>query len=249
MRVVPGRPKLFHEEHALHDSIGRESLDQVMGDVNQLHFIKSNLRLLKSPVIEIGSRDYGNTADLRPLFKGGEYVGIDMQAGKGVDRVLDLSSDFDRIEADLNGKKYKTIICLSVLEHCLDVYKVSQNIEKLLEPGGRLAVSVPFSWEYHGFPNDYWRFTPDAVKFLFKNILFDDSLTNISTSREGEVGLIDGEFFKMDLSPKQGFKKKRYGLLTACILKSLKTFHLMPEILDNIYVLPPVMVNMIGIKT
>ena len=42
------------------------------------------------------------------------------------------------------------------------------NLTRLLRPDGQLCISVPFSWKFHGYPSDYWRFTPDAFRSLLK---------------------------------------------------------------------------------
>lgn len=217
-----------------------------MGDLNQLNYVSKNSTILLGPVLEIGSKDYGNTPNYRPLFKDSEYIGLDMEKGQNVDKVLNLTDDFSLIDKALNGKRFKTIICFSVLEHCLDVYRIAENIERLLDADGHLLISVPFSWEFHGFPSDYWRFTPDTIKFLFKKVSFIDSFTTMNTSNIDEIKVPDKEFFKIDLSPKVGFTKRRYSLITAFLVKVCKTLGLMPEILNNIYVLPPVEFNMIG---
>jgi hypothetical protein len=140
-----------------------------MGDANQLLFAKSYANIVKGPILEVGSRDYGNTQNFRDLFAGEQYLGIDMQAGKGVDQVLDLADEFESIDKTLHGQRFKTIICMSVLEHCRDPFKMAKNIQALMTDDGILLVSVPFSWEIHGFPDDYWRFTPSGVKMLFQN--------------------------------------------------------------------------------
>ena len=149
-----------------------------MGDVNQLLFVKTLAGSLAGPILEVGSRDYGNTQNFRALFKGVEYLGIDMQAGKGVDLVLDLTADFESLESALEGRRFGTIICMSVLEHCSNPFKMAQNIEKLLAEGGLLVVGVPFVWELHGFPDDYWRFTPSGIRVLFRNLDFTDLIAS-----------------------------------------------------------------------
>ncbi|MHC4328919.1 MAG: hypothetical protein ACYSWW_12470 [Planctomycetota bacterium] len=69
-----------------------------MGDKNQILFVQKFSGRLNAPYLEVGSRDYGNTQDLRPLFADrGKYVGIDMGQGPGVDIALDLTNDFERI--------------------------------------------------------------------------------------------------------------------------------------------------------
>ena len=56
-----------------------------MGDKNQYQFVLRHKDELFGPFLEVGSRDYGETQDLRPLFPGETYIGIDLSEGKGVD--------------------------------------------------------------------------------------------------------------------------------------------------------------------
>lgn len=39
-----------------------------MGDKNQLLFAESYAHLVKGPILEVGSHDYGTTQDFRSLF-------------------------------------------------------------------------------------------------------------------------------------------------------------------------------------
>ncbi len=220
-----------------------------MGDVNQIAFVQKNVDVVTGPILEIGARNYGNTPNYRPFFPSESYLSCDLEPGKGVDLVLDLSQDYEQITKILKGKTFGAIFCFSVLEHCPEVFKMCSNIEKLLAPGGTLLVSVPFSWEYHKFPDDYWRFSPSAIKFLFKNLKFIDERAMVSTSNKGEMKpLRDDEFFKIDLSPSVGLKKKRYGFTTAALIKLLRYIPALRPVLKNIYLMPPVLINMVGRK-
>jgi len=162
-----------------------------MGDRNQLLFVQSHAQLVKGPILEVGSKDYGTTQDFRSLFPGEEYIGTDMFPGKGVDIVLDLTEDFERIDRALQGKRFNTIICMSVLEHCSDPFRMARNIESLLTEEGVLLLGVPFVWEIHGYPDDYWRFTPNGVKRLFPGLDFETHAGSAWTSRDGESGKLD----------------------------------------------------------
>ncbi|HOW58895.1 MAG TPA: methyltransferase domain-containing protein [Candidatus Omnitrophota bacterium] len=219
-----------------------------MGDVNQVEFICKNADLIKGPILEIGSKDYGNTPDYRPLFPSERYLGCDLEPGKGVDFVLDLSGDAKTVKKSLSGMTFGTILCLSVLEHCPNVFQMCSNIERLLVPGGILIVSVPFVWEYHQFPDDYWRFSPSAIKFLFKGLTFLDDRSMMSTSNPGEMGPINHEYFKIDMAPSSGLKKKRYGMTTAVLIKLFRKVPAFKPVLDHIYLMPPVGIHMVGKK-
>ena len=172
-----------------------------MGDKNQLIYVQKYAGQLNAPYLEIGSRNYGTTQDLRPLFAGrGKYVGVDMENGPGVDVVLDLTEDFERIDAKLNGERFATIFCFSVLEHCENPFRMADNITSLLCEGGQLCVGVPFSWKIHAYPNDYWRFTPEGVKRLFPKLEFSPGSSFAATSREGELQTLSDDLGKISFS-------------------------------------------------
>ena len=112
---------------------------------------------------------------LRPLSA--SYTGLDMQAHENVDIVHDLTYPLEGVEP------FDDITCISILEHAQYVWKVAENIEKLLKPGGRIIITVPFSWRVHAYPSDYWRMTYEGVKTLFPNIQF----RGLSMSQKGPV--------------------------------------------------------------
>lgn len=112
-------------------------------------------------VLIAGSRVFSAKEDRRTRYPG-RAVGIDMEAGDGVDMVLDL-------EGPLNGAlgQFTHIECLSVLEHSRAPWALAANLERLLLPGGTLFLSVPFVWRVHQYPGDLWRFTDQGVRALF----------------------------------------------------------------------------------
>lgn len=172
-----------------------------MGDINQLIFIREHAGIFNGPFLEVGSKDYGTTQDLRALFaERDEYIGADMEDGPGVDAVLDFTADFEQIDTRLGSRRFGTIFCLSVLEHCEDPFKMAGNLTSLLKPNGCICICVPFAWQIHGYPNDYWRFTPEGMKKLFSRIQFDMKQSLVATSRQNDFYEIDDELGKISFS-------------------------------------------------
>ena len=134
-----------------------------MGDVNQRIFLEKLVPRVAGPVLEIGSKDYGNTESFRELYQDVEYIGVDLEAGKGVDRVADLTAGL----GGLDPGTFALAICCSVLEHTPTPWVMAQNITRLLRPGGQLYVAVPWVWRYHAYPDDYFRYSPRGVQSLF----------------------------------------------------------------------------------
>ena len=159
-----------------------------MGDINQYEFARRHRDLFRGPVLEVGSKDYGNTQDLRSLLGIPEYVGIDMESGPGVDQVLDLTADFAEVDHAFGGRRFRTVFCLSVLEHVSNPFRMCDNITRLLvEHEAVVYVSVPLVWEIHAFPSDYWRFTPEAVKLLFPALAFPVDWSEMTTPRPSQT--------------------------------------------------------------
>jgi len=219
-----------------------------MGDLNQRNFVRDNISIARGPVLEVGSRDYGNTPDMRPFFPGCRYVGVDMSCGKNVDVVADLAADMDEVRRKIGSDVFGTVLCLSVLEHCANPFALCGNLVQLLGPGGVIFVSVPFSWRIHGYPSDYWRFTPDGVRALFPALDFDAHPGNVTTSVIGQACPIDNYMMRAELDTKKALGLKRYGRFTAWVVGFCRRRNILPFIFRYPYLFPPVMINMIGVK-
>jgi SAM-dependent methyltransferase len=176
-----------------------------MGDIQQYELIQTLAPRMQGPILEIGSKRYAGppiSFDYRTLFAAStDYVGVDAEAGTGVDIVLDMTASVEALREKLGTQQYGAIICLSVLEHVKDIMSFSRNVEGLLRRGGMLVLSVPFSWEIHAYPGDYWRFTPEAVRFLFGDVDFDLRLSRLHTDWGRNMSLLDagGELNKWSM--------------------------------------------------
>lgn len=152
-----------------------------MGDSSQLAFLKERIPVVDGPVLEIGSRQVnGRTSSFRDFYQG-RYIGIDCEEGLGVDVVIDLA------KAELHSEPFALVICCSVLEHVQKPWVMAENITKLLKPGGKLYISVPWVWRYHTYPDDYWRFSWRGVQMLFPDLRWGEPM--FSTTRAGEFFL------------------------------------------------------------
>jgi len=218
-----------------------------MGDRNQLRFGLEHRRLFRPPCLEIGSLNQGFTVSFRQALSlhPGDYVGIDAAPGPGVDLVVDLTDDFTRVSRLLPGP-FAAIICLSVLEHCRQPFRMAENIQRLLATGGALYVSVPFAWEIHRFPEDYWRFTPEAVRLLFPELEFSPGSCAFHSQEEGA-------FFPLEQGPPRlGRALNRSGRPRGPVYRTVSAWlgrrGWIRRALPYDYLYPPVMLDMIGFK-
>jgi SAM-dependent methyltransferase len=121
---------------------------------------------LPGPVLEIGSYQVPgqeHLADLRGLFPGKPYTGLDMRPGPGVDLVGDAPA-LPHADASVG-----TVIAMSTLEHVPRFWRAFAEARRVLRPDGALLLSCPFYFHIHSFPSDYWRFTPEALELLLED--------------------------------------------------------------------------------
>jgi len=111
----------------------------------------------------VGSAVYREKEDRRKRYPGA--VGVDMLEGQGVDLVVDLE---EPLPDDLGT--FAHVECMSVLEHSRRPWLLAANLERMMDPGATIFVSVPFIWRFHGYPSDFWRLTPEALPVIFPNV-------------------------------------------------------------------------------
>jgi SAM-dependent methyltransferase len=124
---------------------------------------------LPDPVLEIGSYQVEGQEpiiNLRSMFAGKPYVGLDLRSGPGVDHV-------GRIEnTGLPSASFGTAVSISCFEHVEKFWLGFEEVHRLLRSDGVFLVSVPFHFHIHSFPSDYWRFTPEALDVLLDKYPF-----------------------------------------------------------------------------
>lgn len=118
---------------------------------------------LPGPVLEVGSYQVAgqeDLIDLRGFFPARPYLGIDVRQGPGVDLVASVES------LPLPAASFGTVLALSTFEHVQRFWRGFEEVRRVLRPDGALLLCVPFHFHIHAYPNDYWRFTPDALRLL-----------------------------------------------------------------------------------
>lgn len=67
---------------------------------------------------------------------------------------------------------FDTIILSDVLEHIAEPQQLLQELNKLLNEGGKIIIMVPFMYRLHEEPHDYYRYTEHALKHLLTKANF-----------------------------------------------------------------------------
>ena len=89
------------------------------------------------------------------------YVMSDIAPGLDVDIVADAH--------DLKpfaGNAFEAVIACSLLEHVARPWVAVQAMARVLTPGGVLFIDTHQSFPLHGYPDDYFRFSTQALSVL-----------------------------------------------------------------------------------
>ena len=92
------------------------------------------------------------------------FYRTNVKSDENIDFIWDLHKP---IPGDIPVNKFDFVLCSSVMEHVAKPWDAARNIENILKPNGKLFWTTPWVQRIHGYPNDYWRYTPNGVKELF----------------------------------------------------------------------------------
>jgi cephalosporin hydroxylase len=119
-------------------------------------FLRRYWRSGMTSILEIGSMDVNGTLrDFQP--ESSSWLGVDLEAGLGVDVVLDGTHvlPFSDAEFDL-------VIASSVFEHDPFFWKTFTEMVRVTKPNGYIYINAPSNGVVHRYPLDIYRFYPDA---------------------------------------------------------------------------------------
>lgn len=94
-----------------------------------------------------------------------EVTCVDWAAGDYIDVECDLSEPLP-----FEDGRFDTIIMSDVLEHIAEPDLLWREMTRVLAPGGKVIMNVPFYYSIHAHPHDYYRYTNFALeRFVQKN--------------------------------------------------------------------------------
>ena len=119
-------------------------------------------------ILEAGARNVnGSVRSILEQYHPASYLGIDIEAGEGVDQIrniYDLVSEFGKDSFDI-------VVCTETLEHVEDWRLGIQNLKGILKPEGIMIFSSPIpEVKYHGYPFDFWRYTEKDCRSIFQDM-------------------------------------------------------------------------------
>lgn len=159
-------------------------------------FIQKNACYVHGRCLEFGENRY------RFFFSRSDlYEVISIYSGPGVDYVCDIHAP-----TSLPIGVYDAVICTQVFEHLREPLLAAAMIHRLLKPGGVLLLTAPFINNIHGDPSDYYRYTPEGLRYVLERTGFTiEELEfggNSLVSTGSLLGMVQEDFTRAELMAK-----------------------------------------------
>lgn len=118
-------------------------------------------------VLEAGSSSVnGSVRPFIEVYGPGEYIGVDIAAGEGVDIICDVND----IARRFGENSFDLIISTELLEHVRDWRRAIHNLKAACRPGGLIVITTRSAYfPYHGHPYDFWRYEIDDLRNIFSD--------------------------------------------------------------------------------
>lgn len=81
----------------------------------------------------------------------------------------------DAASLPFSDARFDTVMLLDVLEHLARPELALAEARRVLRPGGRLLVTVPFAYPLHDMPHDYQRFTAPGLRHRLAGAGLEDA--------------------------------------------------------------------------
>jgi SAM-dependent methyltransferase len=93
------------------------------------------------------------------------YIAVDIEEAEQHFGYRALDTRYFRgARLPLTDSEVGTVLCTETLEHIEEPAAFLRELRRVLSPGGRLILTVPFAARWHFVPHDYWRFTPAGLE-------------------------------------------------------------------------------------
>lgn len=165
---------------------------------------------LSGSILDLGG---DGRSEYRKLIQGNHtFTTINLDEKAAPDILHDLEKPLP-----LANESYDHVLLINVLEHVYEYRQLLAESARVVRPGGAVVIVVPFLFPVHPSPNDFWRFTEEALRR-------ECDVVNLSVKQVTVLG--------------SGVFTARYVMLDRLLpfpvrLASLYTFRLFVKVIDS----------------
>ncbi len=157
-------------------TLKKNSLNRIL----QIEFIKN--KSINGKVLEFGTSK-NSSKKFSNFTKNSENTEFYFADQNFKENQLDEKHSREDLEKKLTypDENFDNILVFNVIEHVYDFNNSINEIYRVLKKNGKIIGSVPFLYRVHGAPNDYYRFTAQAIE----KKLINTGFKNVSVKQIG----------------------------------------------------------------
>jgi SAM-dependent methyltransferase len=167
-------------------------LGKMIARLRREEFLTSPLAIVVNPTYIIRNGIYRAILSVAPKIKGDvldlgcgskpyqslfvnahSYVGVDIAVSGHDHRGSKVDVYYDGAVIPFADGSFDSVVSFEVFEHVFNLEEVISETRRVLKPGGRLLITVPFAWEEHEAPYDFARYTSYGMKHMLEKAGFD----------------------------------------------------------------------------
>jgi SAM-dependent methyltransferase len=144
--------------------------------INPFYFARKGLA---GHIADLADQVIGKTLDVgcgskpyESLYAAREYIGLEYdtpenRAGKKADFF------YDGEIFPFQVGSFDSVVANEVFEHVFNPDRFLDEVHRVLKPGGRLLMTMPFVWDEHEQPHDYARYSSFGIRYLVEKHGFE----------------------------------------------------------------------------
>ena len=125
--------------------------------------IAAHSQMLNGDLLDVGC----GTMPYRKLFSVTSYTGLEYDTPIARQRGV-ANAYYDGTTFPFENRKFDALLCNQVLEHVFTPDNFVNELARVIKPGGRLMLTVPFIWDEHEQPYDFARYTTFGLRALLE---------------------------------------------------------------------------------
>lgn len=147
------------------------------------------------------------------------YIGVDIEVSGHNHKNSNIDFYYDGKRLPFEPNTFDIIFASEVLEHVPNHDDIFKEFHRVLKPGGKILITIPFLWGEHEEPYDFIRFTNFGIVNVLQQYGFNQiKVSKIGGSFETLCQLFSAHIFES--LP----KKRLYQILTLPIIIPINIF-------------------------
>lgn len=162
---------------------------------NANNFIEKYSKYYKGTLYDLGCASKPYEAFLSDYSD--NYISVE-RSNKPEDFHADIAADFNK-SLPIDDEAADTLMAVSLMVELYDPQIFINESYRILKKDSYMILEIPFQWWVHKAPNDFYRYTPYGIRYLFEKAGFSEIKIEAA-----------GGFFTMMVLKTNYFTKRRF---------------------------------------